>query len=190
MSEKKNDWTKSPWTIGIVTSAIVPFLLTVGYDKLKEKPILTTFFNMIDWVLNQLSLIINFELRLWWVIIFLLIIVVGNFFFRKGTKEGLSYSEIPRPEFINYKSDILRNWKWSWGWKLNELENKWHLSNLTAHCPNCDTPLIDQSTTYINHFECPRCDFNEANNDFEVPFKIERLIFDNICRKQQKKEGF
>lgn len=42
MTQSKEDWVKSPWTISVGT-AIFSLLLTIGYDYLKEKPILTLF---------------------------------------------------------------------------------------------------------------------------------------------------
>ncbi|MBL4561040.1 MAG: hypothetical protein JKX79_08660 [Labilibaculum sp.] len=42
----KKEWIKSPWTIGFGIT-IFSFLLTVGYDNLKEKPILSTIGNIV-----------------------------------------------------------------------------------------------------------------------------------------------
>ena len=63
---KKETWKKSPWVIPIVI-----LLLTVGYDKIKDKPFFSTIWSALKWIGDLGLKILNFELRLWWVIIFI-----------------------------------------------------------------------------------------------------------------------
>lgn len=59
---------KSPWTIGISTT-LLGFILTVGYDLIKGKQVFTTigkFFSMLwSWIITFLTL----DLKVWWVLL-------------------------------------------------------------------------------------------------------------------------
>lgn len=175
----KENWTKSSWTISIGT-AIFSLLLTMIYDYFKEEPILTTIWTIIKWIGNLLWTILNFDIKVWWIIIALTLLVFLLYIFDK-----LKNDESFKPDFYNYKEDFFKHWKWSWNWELNRAKTAWVVSNMQAHCPNCDTPMIDRSNSYENHFECPRCDFKASDRQCDEPYKIERLILDNIDRKKQ-----
>ena len=68
-------WIKSPWGISIGT-AIFSLLLTMGYDYSKEKPILTTVWNVLVWIWELILAILNFNLKVWWIIV-----AIGLFIF-------------------------------------------------------------------------------------------------------------
>lgn len=176
---KKNSWIKSNWTISIGT-AIFSLLLTIIYDYSKQKPILTTIWNIIKWIGNIVWEILDFDLKVWWLLIAIIIIILILFFITKFQKE-----ENFNPDFHNYKEDKLKKWKWSWNWEYSKQREAWVISDMKAHCPNCDTPLIDHSSTFGYCFSCPRCNFEARDGQCDEPYKIERIILDNINRKRR-----
>lgn len=183
MTKNKEHWTKSAWTISIGT-AIFSLLLTMGYDRSKEKPILTTVWTILEWITNVLATVLNFNLKMWWVIVaiilFILIIIIIN---------KLKIVDTFNPDFYNYSEDHFKRWKWTWSWKLNSSKNAWQISEMKAHCPNCDTPMINHSTMYHLSFDCPRCEFSATDAQCDEPHKIERIILDNIDRKRAERKN-
>lgn len=176
----KEKWIKSPWTIGLGTT-MFGFLLTMINDYSKREPILTTIWLTLKWIGNFIWAILNFDLKVWWLILVVLCLLLMLYFIAKFKRE-----EIFKPEFDSYREDKFKDWKWTWKWELNRSKTAWIISELTAHCPNCDTSMIDRSSSYIKLFECPRCDFKATDRYCEEPFKIERLILDNVDRKEKK----
>ncbi len=174
---KKNNWFKSPWTIGITTAVLGP-IITVIIDLIKDKPILTTIWEVLASVWEFVISILNFQLRLWWVFLGLGVLVLVLYLIDK-----ISEKEEELPEFLNYRTDSFKHWKWSWDWNKN-YNGKWEVKNLNAHCPNCGTPLI-----ITGHqcplVDCPRCEFMEYESErCDNPIKVERIIVDNINRKK------
>lgn len=39
----------------------------------------------------------------------------------------------------------LQHWRWSWKWEWNNYKKAWHVVDFEAHCPECNTPMIEQS---------------------------------------------
>lgn len=181
MAEEK--WIKSPWTISIGT-AIFTLLLPMGYDFFKEKPILTTVWIIIKWIENIIWTILNFDIKFWWVILAIAFLILLPYIIAIFKKED-SY----KPDFYSYREDILKKWRWSWEWKFSDSQKSWGLSNLKAHCPNCDTPMIGRSVSYQMQFDCPRCDFKSSDRQSDELAKIERIITDNIERKRNEKKS-
>jgi hypothetical protein len=179
MRKTEEHWIKSPWIISIGT-AIFSLLLTMGYDYSKEKPILTTIRTILKWIVNLVWTVLNFDLKVWWIIIavslFILIVVIIDKFKKEETF---------KPDFYSYREDKFKRWKWTWGWKLDSRKNAWVIYDMKAHCPKCDTPMIDHSSVYGLIFDCPRCDFKTRDEQCDEPHKIERIILDNIDRKEK-----
>jgi len=173
-------WFKSPWGISLGT-AIFSLLVTMGYDYSKDKPILTTVWNILVWIWNLIISILEFNLKVWWIIV-----TLGLFIFILYLNNKFKQDETFKPDFYSYREGKFKRWKWSWGWKWSQLKNAWIISNMRAHCPNCDTPMIEHSSTYGLSFVCPRCDFQASNSQCDEPQKIERIILDNIDRKRKQ----
>ncbi len=173
------NWKKSPWTISLVT-AIFSLLLTMGYDYSKNEPILSTVWNIIKWIWHIIIVILNFDLKVWWILIALLVFIIFVYVFDKYNN-----SETFKPDFYSYREDKLKKWRWTWNWKWSNSKKAWVISNLSAHCPNCDTPMIEHSSIYGLSFDCPRCEFSANDSECEEPYKIERIILDNIDRKRK-----
>lgn len=181
MTKSREHWIKSPWTISIGT-ATFSLLLTMGYDFLKEKPVLTTVWVVIKWIANLIWAVLNFNLKVWWIIgsvfLFILITILINRFKKKETL---------KPVFYAYREDRLKRWKWTWDWNFSKSENAWLVSGMKAHCPKCDTPMINHSSIYSLSYLCPRCDFRADDSDCDDPNKIEMIILDNVDRFEAKK---
>lgn len=177
MTISKEHWTKSAWTIGI-GSAIFSLLLTMGYDYSKENPIWTTVLTIIKWTGNLLWTLLNFDIKVWWILVAIIILTSTVAIIIK-----FSEKETLMPVFGNYRKDRLKRWIWSWDWTWSNGKNAWVITNLQAHCPKCDTPMIYYSSFLDYSYTCPRCEFSSKYDYCEDPDKIERIIFDNIDRK-------
>ncbi len=171
---------KSPWTISIGT-AIFSLILTMLYDYFKSNPILTTIIQLIKFIWNGLISLLTFELKMWWIILFTIVVIIIIHFAKKtATTERIL------PFFYNYNQEKFKKWLWSWTWQWEEYKNAWLITNLTAHCPKCETALIENSSRYRLSFNCPRCDFQAYGEECDEPFQIERLILDNVERDRKQ----
>lgn len=180
--QKFKKWLKSPWVIGIGT-ALFSFALTVFYDVLKEKPILTTIGSFFVLLYKNILAILNFNLKVWWVLPSVVVLLICIHLVSMVAQK----SETIKPKFVDYKEDYFRIWRWTWDWNWSNRERAWHVVRLTAHCPKCGTPMIDLSN-YIHgvRFHCPRCDFNAEDYECEQAGEVEQVIFDNIERRKLK----
>jgi len=180
MTYKKEHWIKSNWTISIGT-AIFSLLLTMGYDYSKDKPILTTVWTILKWIGNFIWTILNFNLKVWWLIVGVIIFfIIALLISRVKSKDTF------KPDFYSYREGKFKRWKWTWNWQWSDRKNAWLISELRAHCPNCDTPMIEHSSIYGLSFDCPRCEFRANDGQCDEPHKIERIILDNIDRKRKE----
>ena len=161
-------WIQSGWTIGI-GCVILGFLLSVGNDYYGSKPILSTIGLILRTVWNFIIAVLNFDLKVWWLIISIIIIIAVIYLIDYFNQE-----EIVTPDFCNYREGIFKQWRWTWNWKWNTYRNAWIISDLTPHCPNCDTPLLG--------YECPRCNYIVNYGQLDEPYKIEHIILDNLNR--------
>lgn len=158
-------WLKAPWTISIGT-----LLLTILYDYFKSKPILSTIWQLLKIIGNFIVSFLNFNLKVWWlIIIFIFVIIIIYLINKFQPKEDI------KPDFYNYREDNFQGFRWTWKWDFNPYKGGWVISDLNAHCPKCDTRLIDFS-------ECPRCDF--IIFDKLESYKIQHIILDNIERNK------
>lgn len=174
---RNKNWLKSSWTVSLGTT-VFSLILTMVYDYIKNKPVLSTVLTIFMKLWNFIILILNYRIKVWWLIVGISILIavvyaISNF-----------KHEIVKPDFCNYTNGVLKSWRWSWDWHFNISKNAWNISDLTAHCPRCDTPLIDSCTYYRQKFECPRCNYHAIDSKCEEPYKIERLILDNVNRKR------
>ena len=176
MTQRKNHWINSPWTISIATT-LLSLLLTIVYDYFKNKPILTTIWFISKWIGDLFWTILNFNLKAWWIIAAVLVFILIN---------KLKEEPILKPDFYNYREGKPKRWKWTWKWEWNKGKG-WRVSDMTAHCPNCKTAMIDYSDIYGFFFDCPRCDFEAKNKQCEDPHKIETIILDDIDKQREKR---
>ena len=178
---KYKNWKKSPWTISFGT-AIFSLLLTMGYDYSKNEPILTTIGNILKAIWSFIISILNFDLKVWWLLTAIFVFIGIAYLIDKFKQE-----ESFKPDFYSYREGKFKRWRWTWGWKWSNSQNAWTISDLTAHCPNCDTPMIEHSSIYGLSYDCPRCDFTASDRRSDEPHRIERIILDNIDRERKNK---
>lgn len=169
---------KSPWTISIAT-AFISFFLTVIYDLLKGKQVFSTVSHLFLELWNVIIAFLCFDIKVWWIIIGICIFLLIIYLVSKVNAITSSF----KLDFITYTEDRFKNWKWSWNWEFSNYQKKWHISNLVAHCPKCDTPMLCDEYEYS--FQCPRCKFNSQYNDHEKSYEVKAVIVDNLKRKKQ-----
>lgn len=167
---------KSSWTIGIATT-LLGFLLTVGYDLIKEKQVFTTIGMIFSTLWSWIIAFMTFDLKVWWVLLGIATIFAALFVMAKISEQ----KEKTQPDFTSYTRDHFRTWKWSWEWAFSKYEQKWHVSKLKAHCPKCDTPMLSDRDGDV--FQCPRCRFYASYDEHEKPYEVEAIIIDNLKRK-------
>ena len=173
MKEKKEHWLKSSWTMSIA-SVILSFLLTIANDYFKSRPILYTIKSILTTLGKIILIVLKFDIKVW----FLILAVFVFYLINKLRKKNLI-----KPDFYNYREEKFKRWKWSWKWEINYNKSGWFITDLKAHCPNCDTPMIEHTSKYGLNFDCPRCDFIANDGQCDEPHKIERIILDNVQRK-------
>lgn len=66
---------KSAWGIGIGTT-LLGFALTVLYDLVKDKPVLSTIWNIIKAIWGLIITALNLELRLWWILLGIVVLIL------------------------------------------------------------------------------------------------------------------
>lgn len=181
MDVLKKFW-KSPWTIAIVSAVVGP-IVTVIIDAILDKPFLTTLGNIFVFCWKGIITFLNFELKLWWVLLGLFGLVLILYLCAK-----ISGNEEEKPEFTLYKEDSFGGWKWSWGWAYNSYDKKWHVKDIQAHCPNCNTPMFHDE--YDTVFQCPRCSFKvEYGHKHKTRSEVEALIIDNLNRREKSENS-
>ncbi len=178
MSKNETKWYKNNWTIGLVTSAILPTILSIIVDLFKFKQPLTTFGEIWNWLWNNIWYLLNYEVKIWWLLtlgIFYLIV--------KKTLKGFLKPKTEEPEFITYKRDKFIELPWEWDYKISNYV--YEVVNLRPFCPECDTALYVEEGHYGYDASCPH-DVNhlEKSIDPKEYEKIKIIIYDNIKKKK------
>lgn len=168
----------SPWTIAI-GAATFSFLLSVGYDLFKGEKLFTTVHSIFIWAKVKIVTIMNLEIKLWWILAAVVVLLILLLVF-VGRNDP---SPKNKPDFLNYTEDHIRLWNWSWTWKFSNRDYKWHVTNLQAHCPQCDTPMFHNWDESV--FQCPRCRYHAEYDNHENSNEAEAIIIDNLNRKQK-----
>ena len=111
---KKKSWLTSSWTIGIGTT-FFGFLLSILYDSLKNKPILSTIGQILQFIWNCIISVLSFKLKVWWVLVGIVGIIISLYF--------ISKIQDIKPDFYNYTEGVFKHWRWTWKWKWNKYES-------------------------------------------------------------------
>ena len=160
-----------------MVTTLFGFTLTVVYDVYRQKNIFSTILTLLNWVLKGIILILNFEVKIWWLLVFGAFIIGIMYLYFSLIKK----KDDTKPVFLEYTYDRLKEWKWSWSWEQDYFTKRWGVENLRPHCPKCDTHMM--VTYYGSHYMCPRCNYNSARKGkCESSIEIEALIYDNIRR--------
>ena len=170
---------KSPYTITILGGLIVLIIWSLISDYMSGDKLLTMFSAMLTSVYGVIISFLNFNIKVWWLLLGLTCIVVVSLMFASRKPQAET-----EPEFKKYTQDYFRTWKWSWNWTFSDYKGGWHISNLKAHCPKCDTPM--QHDRFEDVFQCPRCRFQSQYDNHEKSCEVEAVIIDNLDRKKAK----
>ncbi len=182
MTQTKKHWIHSGWAIGIGTT-IISLLLSMVYDYLKKEPILTTIWSILKGIRHFILTFLNYEIKVWWVLITIFILSILLLIIKKFKSE-----RILQPDFYYYTEDHFKSWRWTWSWLWDKSKKAWGINNLRAHCPNCDTPMVEHPSIYSSAFDCPRCNYLSNDGLSDQPYKIEQIIHDNIERRRAEKK--
>jgi len=164
--------------IGGATLSLIP---TIIYDLVKSQPFLSTVWSIIKFILNKIIFLLNCNVKTWWVLLFLLVVISALYIINR-----LNNEEIIHPDFCSYRNDKFQ-YTWSWEWIFDKKTKKWKICNLKAHCPKCDTPMIDYTNLIDPSFNCPRCNYISSRGTYEYSGKITLVIIDNIKKTNYTK---
>ena len=165
---------KSPWGIAL-TPTFVGFILTVVYDMLKGKQVLSTLVYILKAVWTGIISFLNFNLKVWWVlvgiaaIVFLLWIIAEIYSVING-----------EPAFTKYTKDTIHGWNWEWYWRKNYY-GKYEIENLHPVCDSCGTALTCKHD-YQNNLYCVRCGNVYNSMNFPAENDIKLYISDTVNR--------
>lgn len=161
---------KSAWGVGIGTT-LLGFILTVIYDLVKSKPILSTIWNIIKAIWNFIIMVLNLELKLWWILLGIIVLILILLVIVKI--DDVKNADASNVSFLNYKSDTIQGWKWEWSWKKN-YNGQYEIDNLYPVCDSCGTMLASKHD-YQNTLYCVRC--GKTYNGMALPNETHIKIY-------------
>jgi phage FluMu protein Com len=174
----------NPYTIGIGTIIIGTPIASILYDLSKNKPLLSTIFFLVKWLYTAIITVLTYSIPVYVILIILFVlalIALGDIYIGNRNRKPIL------PEFINYKTDTLKYFKWSWDWYFNSLHNYWEIKDLNIHCSKCGTKMLTYKS-YGNYvqYQCPRCNFqiDSTQQNFEHEHIIDALIKDNLDKRR------
>lgn len=180
--DNKEGWTSKATKISLVTGIVGSVIASLIYDAIKNYSFLSTIISVLKFLWSILEYLLTFNIKVWWLLIFTLLTwIVWKILSTKNSTDSSN------PPYYNYKTDKFKKWNWSWNWRFDSTHNAWIISNLKAHCPKCNTPMIDYSKWHVVSFGCPRCDYKARDSDCDEPHKVEQVILDNIDRDNYNK---
>jgi len=153
-----------------IFGAFIGVFFTGIYDLIKEKPILSTFWNILKWIWMNFF---EYKINIWQILFVLTIIYIIKKFKPKKEKQISG--------FLKYKTDTFENIIWKWKWEWNPLTSEWNVKNLLPICTKCETSTQLNESFMENFAICPRC--NNRLSRLKSSDKIEAIIIDNIDRK-------
>lgn len=169
----KKFW-KNPWTIGVGT-ALFSFFLTVLYDLVKGKQILSTFADIFIAIWHAVVAFLTFDLKVWWVLLGIAILFLILIFIIKLSEQ----KETIESKWLQYTNDIIDGYCWEWRWEKT-YSGLYDISNLHPVCPDCKTPYVS-ADDFRGGIMCPRCKHHQSFNMYNTN-NIEVIIKDNVKR--------
>ncbi len=177
------------WTITIGGGIIVYIFGTIVIDLYNKKAILSTIVLSFNWIYTTIIKLLTYTVPVYMIllIVFVLVLIFLGLIYIKDTSNTIN-----SPVFINYTTDTLKGFKWSWNWHFNTYIKKWEIEDLKIHCPElkCDTKMVVYKS-YPNYikYQCPRCglEIDNTHQYFEQDYIIEALINDNIDKMEDNK---
>lgn len=175
--EKERKWYNRNWFISL-TSSFAGVVFLAIYDSIKGKPLFSTLFNVVTF---------KVKLQIWMLLLIVLIfyIVLRIYNKRKLQKPDLKFKD--SPNYLNYRKDNFRNFKWKWKYNINKEKNSYRIVNLKLLCPKCDYSLIPPPNFFVTNYKCPHCGNKVAEQFVPDAKEIMSLIIDNIDNRRYKK---
>lgn len=178
-------WHSKWWATGL----LLPVIAAGTYDFIKDKPVTSTLFKVFNWCITIIKLFFNHEIKVWHIIaFFVLLFVILYLLSLRKTK----YPEvILKPDWINYKRDILKQWLWTWDYEKNPFTHKYEIVNLTPICQKCDIRMLGDDY-YNGYYRCPKCNYSLQSSHYykwEAKEDITALIIDKIEKEDFKKSN-
>ncbi|MFB0831511.1 hypothetical protein ACEU2D_18150 [Brevibacillus laterosporus] len=123
-------------------------------------------------VINWITLMLNFEIKLWWILVTILVFALIIYLVYKFS------SSSTEPDFYNYRTDIIDGISWQWIWNYDLYQGKHGIFNLHPICNHCKSELVQYDGYYEfeNGIKCITCGYNkQVNNlnDYICKIKIE-----------------
>lgn len=165
---------KSPLGIALIPT-FVGFILTVIYDMLKGKQVLSTVLTIFKMICSGIIKFLNFNLKVWWILIGIAAVVFILWIVFKICSDTYE-----KPSFINYTSDTIQGWKWKWHWQKNYY-GKYEIEDLHPVCDSCGTALAYKHD-YYNDLYCVRCGKTYSGNELPNENHIKIYIADTVNR--------
>lgn len=158
-----------------IFSAFAGIVFTAIYDLIKSKPILSTFWNGLKWIWNN---IFEFQLTVWQILLGIGILILVLYVLAKR-EDGIQGNQF---DWRSYVRDRIHDMNWSWFWEKNILDGKWNVKDLRPVCDSCGTKMhLNDSYGWDRKFaDCPRC--GKVYTDRKDLTKIEAVIIDNVQR--------
>ncbi|MBG9776164.1 hypothetical protein [Brevibacillus laterosporus] len=137
----------------IGTAIVTPIVAYINTIKWTEA--LTLMWNT---VINWAYLVLNFQIKLWWILIAILVFALTIYLIYKFTPSS------PEAGFLSYKTDVIEGIIWQWRWSLN-YQGNYSISNLRPICNNCKSDLVKYEGFYSeNEIKCVICGYNKQVN--------------------------
>lgn len=174
--QKVKAFFMNPWVV-TVGGGIILLGVSGIWDRIQKKEFLTTLKTIIGFLWNLIIGFLNLQLRVWWLLVAIAIIVFALWIVVKIKEQAHS-----EPKFLKYTEDRFIQWKWSWNWERG-YNKKWHVINLAAHCPQCNTRMYSDDLEF--RFRCPRCRY-ESRVVHQNSSEVEAVIYDNLLRAEKE----
>lgn len=100
---------KHPVIVAIIP-VILSFILTVLYDMVKNRQLLSTAKNILSFIINCVTSFLQFNIKVWWIVV-AMVIIIGILFilFKIGNAKNYKQSN---PLWIQYQKDSINGWNW------------------------------------------------------------------------------
>lgn len=166
---------KHPVIVAIIP-VILTFILTVLYDMVKNRQLLSTAKNILFFIINCITSFFQFNIKVWWIIV-AVVIIIGILFILVKIGDAKNYNT-STPSWMQYEKDYIKGWNWEWKWRQNSF-GQYYVDELHPVCSDCGSPLVYSDDHYC--FECVRCN-RMFQQELPETDHVKMLISDNAKR--------
>ncbi|TPG71154.1 hypothetical protein EEL31_23790 [Brevibacillus laterosporus] len=137
---------------------------------------IVAYFNTIKWtealslicvtVTNCISLILNFDIKLWWILAAIMVFVLVVYLLVRF----IPPSSTSQDSFLNYKTDTIEGIVWQWRWRYNDYKGSYNITNLRPICYSCKADIVQYEGYYQseNRVKCVICGFEKQVNNLDA----------------------